>query len=116
MNRKKKRKRLSVYRKWEAETPRRSGIAPLGKVITELVDLLGFEEKLSEQRALSQWTQTVGEKIAQETKPMSMLNGILKVKVSNPAWRQELTFLKEDIRRKLNKELGKKVVSDIKFS
>ncbi|NQT35583.1 DUF721 domain-containing protein [bacterium] len=116
MNRKKKRKRLSGYRKWEVETPRRSGIAPLGKVLTDLVDLLGFEAKLSEQRALSQWTETVGEKIAKETNPISMLNGILKVKVSTPAWRQELIFLKDDIRRKLNKELGKKVVSDIKFS
>ena len=116
MNRKRKRKRLSGYRKWEAETPRRSGIAPLGKVLTDLVDMLGFEEKLSEQRTLSQWTETVGEKIAKETKPTSMLNGILKVKVSTPAWRQELIFLKENIRRKLNKELGKKVVSDIKFS
>lgn len=116
MNKKKKRIRLSGYRKWEAETPRHAGIASLDTVMTDLVDKLGFEDKLSEQRALSQWTEAVGEKIAKETEPISMLNGILKVKVRTPAWRQELTFLKEDIRRKLNKELGKKVVSDIKFS
>ncbi len=115
-SRTKKKQRLYGYLEWETEAPRRLRNASIGDAIRELVSALGYKERLVEQGAITNWEKAVGERIAEQAVPRSIRNGILKVKVKSPAWRQELMFIKEEIRGRLNKELGKPVVSDIIFS
>ena len=107
---------LSERRRWEENLIRQDGVATLGSTIGELVQFLNAEDIIAEQTAIVIWDQVVGEKIAQEAQPKSIKNGILKVKVRNAVWRQELTFMKDDIVKRLNNELDGKFVSEIIFS
>jgi len=109
-------RRLRGYRKWEAEAQRQSGTVSVRRAIDTLICHLGYEERLREQTALDVWDRVVGPEIARAAKPHSIKNGILKIKVTNSVWRNELTYIKEDIRSRMNAELERPVVSDIKFS
>lgn len=52
------------------------------------------------------WDSEVGDAIARRAQPARFRNGILFVTVESHTWMQELQFLKEDIRAKLNARLG----------
>jgi len=111
-----RKRRLSTWRRWEEGILRSNTENPLGAVIKGLIVEMGIGARINEQSAITKWELVVGELIARETQPRSIKKGILKVKVSDAAWRQELSFMKEDIIKKLNHELGGEIVSDILFS
>ncbi len=47
--------------------------------------------------------------------PVSFQKGVLCVEVSEPIWMQELKFLENDIKGKLNHTLGETVIKKIEF-
>lgn len=61
------------------------------------------------------WEEVVGPAISKNAQPSWIKNGRLRVRVSNPIWRQELEFVEEDMRQKLNNKLGRKAVEKIEF-
>jgi hypothetical protein len=61
------------------------------------------------------WEQEVGESIAARAEPASFRRGVLSVRVSGHAWMQELQFMKETIRDRLNARLGAAMIRDIYF-
>ena len=61
------------------------------------------------------WEETVGPAIAQNAQPEWIKKGKLRVRVSDPIWLQELGFVKETIKEKLNRSLGRKAVETIEF-
>jgi predicted nucleic acid-binding Zn ribbon protein len=61
------------------------------------------------------WEREVGEAIATRAQPASFRAGVLAVRVSSAAWMQELQFMKEEIRERLNARLGEDLVRDIYF-
>ena len=75
-----------------------------------------MRERFEENLAIAYWDLCVGKNIARHTEPFKVVdNGILLVKVDDDSWRQELTFLKHQIIEKLNRQLGKKTIQEIKF-
>lgn len=109
-------KRLHGYLKWESDAPRNQRQVTLGEAVRNLFDHFGYTDRIREQQAVIIWEDTVGEEIKSATEVVSIKRGLLRVKVADPVWRNELTYLKEEIRSKLNKAVGYSVVSDIKFS
>ena len=61
------------------------------------------------------WEEAVGPTVAKNAWPSWIKNGRLIVKVSDPIWLQELKFVEEDIREKLNRRLGRTAVEKIEF-
>ena len=49
------------------------------------------------------------------TSAESVERGILIVRTTTPAWRQELLFQKKEIIKAINKELKNNIVKDIRF-
>ncbi len=76
----------------------------------------GYENIVKEQQVLIKWAEIVGEKIASQTEAVAIENKCLFVKASNPAWRNELIFLKSDIIKNIYKYTGKKLVNNIIFT
>ncbi len=113
---KKTRKRLYGYLKWEKEASRIDRQASLGEALRKLFDRFGYTDRIREQQAVIIWKDTVGKEIAAATEAVGIKRGVLRVKVQDPVWRNELTYLREEIRSKLNRAIGYTVVSDIKFS
>ena len=47
------------------------------------------------------WEKMVGKPISQNTELEAFINGIIKIKVSNPVWRNELSLQKQSLLEKL---------------
>ncbi len=110
------RRKLRGYRKFESEAPRLSRSVSAGGAIGSLVKHFGYAERILEQKAVILWPSVVGETIAEVAKARAIKRGVLRVDVSDPTWRQELAYLKGEIRTKLNRAIGRNVVLDIRFS
>ena len=75
----------------------------------------GLIKGVNQQNAILIWEEIVGKTIASNTTAETVEHGILTVKTTNPAWRQELVFKKRDIIEKLNAKLGKNTIKEIRF-
>ena len=69
-----------------------------------------------DHRILNTWNNAVGPQISAHTDPFKYRNGTLFVNVSNPAWMQQLRFMKQEIIDKINTESGKEDIKNIYFS
>ena len=69
-----------------------------------------------DHRILHTWNSAVGPQISAHTNPFKYRNGTLFVNVSNPAWMQQLRFMKQEIVEKINAESGKEDIKNIYFS
>lgn len=59
------------------------------------------------------WDEVVGPSVAIHARPSRILKGKLRVEVSEPIWLQELEYVKDTIKEKLNQRLGRKAVEKI---
>ena len=61
------------------------------------------------------WNKIVGKTISKNTEITSIKNGKIIIKTSNPIWRNELTFQKEDLINRLKKEEPEINIKEIEF-
>jgi predicted nucleic acid-binding Zn ribbon protein len=61
------------------------------------------------------WDEAVGPGIAGHARPSWVRKGLLRVEVSDPIWLQELEFVSDDIRDRLNQRLGGKRIKRLEF-
>lgn len=87
----------------------------LKNVIESFLQNTGLERGVAQNTALLIWNDVVGKAISENTIPESVEYGVLIVRATTPAWRQELQFKKKDIIQKLNRKLGKHTIKDIRF-
>ncbi len=90
-------------------------IERLSGTIMKILQARGLESRLSEYRIFGQWERAVGEVIARHAHPVAMQGKKLTLVVDSPAWMQQLSLLKPEIKEKLNRTLGSDVVKDIKL-
>ncbi|HEX7720722.1 MAG TPA: DUF721 domain-containing protein [Pyrinomonadaceae bacterium] len=85
-------------------------------VLPKLMQRLGLKERLHETEVLEAWSKIVGDFIAAHSSPVALREGILYVRVLQPALHYELEQVsKIDILRKLKQRFGGKVIRDIRF-
>jgi predicted nucleic acid-binding Zn ribbon protein len=85
-------------------------------VLPKLMQRLGLRERLHEAEVIEAWSKIVGEFIAAHSAPVALREGVLYVRVLQPALHYELEQVsKIDILRKLKKRFGTKVIRDIRF-
>jgi predicted nucleic acid-binding Zn ribbon protein len=75
----------------------------------------GLGEEFFEQEPAIIWAAVVGARIARLTQPIWVRDGVLFVEVFSHAAQQELSFLQEEFKQKLNQALGEERVSEIRF-
>jgi predicted nucleic acid-binding Zn ribbon protein len=75
----------------------------------------GWQERQQFKRLLAYWPELVGPAVANQTKPVAIQRGVLKVATSSPAWAQNLIFERQRILEKLNTRLTIEL-TDIRFS
>ena len=84
-----------------------------GDVLADLVQRLEFRERLREHAVWTVWAEVVGDLLASKAEPARIEDGKLFIRVASSTWMQEIQFLKDDIRGRLNHRLGAAVVRDI---
>ena len=85
----------------------------LGTVIRELLVTLQIEDKLKETQMIASWEEIVGTMIVKHTKSLRVVKRVLHVEVDSAALRNELTYLREKIKKKLNKKAGDNLIDEV---
>ncbi|NQW30941.1 MAG: DUF721 domain-containing protein [Ignavibacteria bacterium] len=85
----------------------------ISEVLKQFVRKHGLEQEILAQRMPGYWATTVGEKMSAISEVTSFDHGTLKVHVAKAAWRNELMLRREEIRTKLNAQIGNDVVKEI---
>ena len=87
----------------------------IGAALKGLFRHLGITRKMQGYDVITGWETIVGTKIASVSSPKKIVNGVLFVEVRTGAWRTELSMRKQEILEKIHRQVGKKIVSDIRF-
>ncbi len=85
-------------------------------VLGRLLHQLGLDEQMAGWRAVQEWADLVGERVARHTRAVAFRDGTLYVEVEGSAWMHELQFLSRDLVRRVNERLGRATVRDIRFA
>jgi predicted nucleic acid-binding Zn ribbon protein len=86
------------------------------KIMPKLMQRLGLRERLHETEVIDAWSKIVGEFIAAHSAPVALREGILYVRVLQPALHYELEQIsKTEILRKLKQRFGGRTIRDVRF-
>lgn len=88
---------------------------PLVTALGRLLRRIDPEDRLRAYRVWLFWAEEVGNPIADHAQPVGLRAGVLTVAVDAPTWLQELQFLKDALRERINARLGQTLIDDIYF-
>jgi predicted nucleic acid-binding Zn ribbon protein len=91
-------------------------LQPIGDILFAVLKKRGMAARLEENNLARLWPKAVGEKIAAQTQPDGWRDGTLFVRAPSSVWVQQLHFMKEEIRQKMNELAGKQAVREIHFT
>jgi predicted nucleic acid-binding Zn ribbon protein len=87
-----------------------------GELLPGLMQKLGLRERLHENEVTEAWAAIVGDFIAAHSAPVALREGILYVRVLQPALHYELELIsKGQILCKLRKRFGTRTIRDVRF-
>ncbi|MBD3349537.1 MAG: DUF721 domain-containing protein [Candidatus Eisenbacteria bacterium] len=92
-----------------------SRVETIGNVLEQVIADLGLGKKLREQRAVVDWGEIVGEKVAVHSRAIRVEGRKLFVEVDSSVWAQELTLMKRRILRQVNARAGDRVIDNVHF-
>jgi predicted nucleic acid-binding Zn ribbon protein len=91
-----------------------SGLRRIGADLKETLRTLEIEGPAREAMAVALWPEVVGETIAAATRAVAVRGGVLEIRARSDSWRQEISFQKATILRRLNSRLGGNVLTDFR--
>ena len=88
---------------------------PINAIVTKVMAQLGLASRMKEEEILSAWRSVVGDFLAQHSTPQRLVEGVLYVRVLQPAMHFELDRTwRPEIVRKLKVRFGR-AVRDVRF-
>lgn len=88
--------------------------SPIGGTLRNLARGWGIADPDETAQLFVAWEQIVGPEVAAKCKPSSLKGGVLKVRTESSAWAWELKYLSAEVISRINKSLGKPVVTQVK--
>lgn len=86
------------------------------ELLPQLMQQLGLAERLRQDEVTAAWKEIVGEFIATHSAPISLRDGVLFVRVLQPALHYDLEQLsRQQILAKLKRRFGGKTIRDLRF-
>jgi hypothetical protein len=92
-----------------------SKISALGDILNSMLHDMKADGGMEHVMLRDIWNQAVGARIAENTRPEFIREGVLFVNVANSVWMQELHFLRDKILEKVNSELDSTQIKEIRF-
>lgn len=77
---------------------------------------LGLGDAVDSGRVFERWNGIVGDDIAAHVRPTSLREGVLRVTASSPTWATEISYLAEDLVRRINAAVGRPLVTELKVT
>jgi len=111
--------RAKVIAEWRGlpdKMPRPDRWQTATDLLPKLMQRLGLKERLHEAEVLEAWNAMVGDFIAAHSCPTNLREGVLYVRVLQPALHYQFeTISKAEILRRLKQRFGGKTIREIKF-
>ncbi|NVL92593.1 MAG: DUF721 domain-containing protein [Desulfobacterales bacterium] len=98
--------------------PRRTsptGFTHIKEVVDNIFTTSPLKMNLDDVRIWKLWDGVVGKRIAEHARPSWIKKGVLMVKVTDSVWLQDLEFMAEMIKEKLNSRLQREAIRKIRF-
>jgi hypothetical protein len=93
---------------------RSSDPVSIGDVVDGLLREEVFSRGMPVAQLATRWGQVVGERLASETAPLALEEGVLTVGATDGPWGAQARFLNEEIRRRANETLGGDAVRTVR--
>ena len=87
----------------------------IGDILKERIGALGWECRLREEEVLTSWDAAVGPQIAAHARPSHITDHRLTIVTESSVWTQQLSLLKPDLLRRIARNFGPGVVTDLYF-
>jgi hypothetical protein len=92
---------------WKDVDPERSAEPiPAGEVVESLLGRREFSRGMGVGKLARSWSDVVGDRLAEETRPAKLEGGTLVVTASSGPWGSQARFLAGEIRKRANSMLG----------
>ena len=75
---------------------------------------LGIEGATQTGKLFARWRAIVGDQIGGHADPTSLRDGVLKVRADSPAWATEIGYLSSELVERINRDLGRAVVTELR--
>lgn len=85
----------------------------IGEALSTFLNRQGLSSILLEQKLRENWPLFVGERVAPMVELESLKEGRLRLRVKHPAWRMDLHYQKEQLRKRANEILGGGAVKQV---
>lgn len=100
----------------EKPTNLRANITEAGALIDGILKEQFFADSLNEEEVKAVWKQVAGDFIGAHTEPVSVKDGHLVLRVTQPAMRFHLEQMKPELLKNVQNHLGKRKIRSIRFS
>jgi predicted nucleic acid-binding Zn ribbon protein len=87
----------------------------LGSILESVLSSGGYFSVCKDYEVLQAWPAIVGEQLAEVTSCTRVEEGVLYVRVPAAPWRQEISYMKQIILRKIRSQFRKASIKDIVF-
>lgn len=111
--------REEILREWRgADEPANlnAGVHQAANFVAAILRAAGAEDGLHEDQVRATWKELAGEFIARHTEPVSVKNGHLVLRVTQPALRFQLEQMKPMLFARIRTQLGETRIKSIKFT
>lgn len=106
---------LAEWRGYGEPRPVMDRVQPLGALVGKTMLALGLGEMVRETEVLQAWKEIVGDFFAAHSQPSRLREGVLQVRVLQPAVHYEMERMKGQIAAKLRDRFGARVVRELRF-
>lgn len=87
--------------------------AAITPILKSMSQNLGIEKEMLLYRLKKNWPDFVGQTLALHTAPERLKFKTLTLRVDGPTWIHELSFLKRDMIKKINTQIGKNLIQTL---
>src|SRR5690349_17638406 len=96
--------------------PRRAFPTRVTSVVRGVLDSRKLTSGVHQARVFQAFLAVCGEGVRKHVRPTLLKFGELQVAVDSAAWRQQLQFLSEELRKKANAKMGKDFITSIRLT
>ena len=95
--------------------PRKNSPEKLSSLLDGFLDNPIYSQYMLEGKLKENWSNLVGDRVAEIAVIASFEPPELKLKIESPAWKMELSYRKDEILEKVNTFLNSKVINRLTF-
>ncbi len=111
--------REEILREWrgcDEADDLNAGVQSAANFVNAILRSAGMEDGLNEEQVRATWLELAGEFVARHTEPISVRNGNLVLRVTQPAMRFHLEQMKPMLLTRIRAALGESRIKSVKFT